>query len=107
VPLHDVKVGGVWCAMCATRITEIVFFPETINSYQYVTQILTPFSEHLSYHKRTFSAKQCNKPHSKQFCAFNVFNGESGGGGRRDIRRRKQRRPCDLQLNAKQCLQGA
>jgi len=31
VPLLDVKVGGVWCAMCATRITEPIFFPETIN----------------------------------------------------------------------------
>ena len=67
--------------LSATRITETVFFPETINSHQYVTQILTPFSEHLSYYERTFSAKQCNKSHSKQFCVCSVFNGERGGGG--------------------------
>ena len=72
VQLHDVKVG-VWCDVCATTITEPILFPETINSHQYVTQILTQFSEHKSYYKRTLSAKQCNKSHSKQFWVFSVF----------------------------------
>jgi hypothetical protein len=53
VPLPDQKTG-VWCAITASRIVGPIFFKNTFNSEQYVSDILRPLFGSITEEEKTY-----------------------------------------------------
>jgi hypothetical protein len=66
VSLHVLEVT-VWCGVSECKITQQMFFKETINSYHYIQLILTPFFTELTQEHKEVSllhAELSHGPHS-------------------------------------------
>jgi hypothetical protein len=56
VPVHNQKICA-WCAITATKIAELIFFEQTINLEQYVSDILWPLFESTAKEEKVILCK--------------------------------------------------